>query len=78
MPIGPRGTSAVSRITMNLLDRKLIVRLEILRIETRLLMRYIDDIRILLRKLRAGSMIKGNKIVIDSSLILVNLDSGSI
>ena len=41
------------------------MRLEILNIETRLLMRYIDDIRILLRKLRAGSMIKGNKIVID-------------
>ena len=65
LPIGPRGTSAVARVTMNFLDRKFKLRLEVLRIETRLLVRYVDDVRVVLEGLRKGAMIAGDMVVID-------------
>ena len=65
MPIGPRGTSGVSRVVMNYFDRELIRSLSILRIEYDLLMRYIDDIRSVLRRIRCGTVIRNNCLEID-------------
>ena len=52
-------------MVMNFFDRELFRSLRILRIETELLIRYIDDIRILLRKLMKGTVVRNNTLTID-------------
>ena len=54
LPIGPRGTSAVARVTMNFLDALFISKLKELNIETLLKLRYIDDLRVIMRRILAG------------------------
>ena len=65
MPIGPRATSAVSRVVMNFFDKKFFRSLRTLKIETELLIRYIDDIRFILRKLMMGTVVRNNALEID-------------
>ena len=49
LPIGPRATSAIARVVMNKLDKGLCNRLEELQSVTEMIVRYIDNIRILRR-----------------------------
>ena len=72
MPIGPRGTSAIAKITMNILDRKFKLRLEVLKIETKLLIRYIDDVRVILERIRLGSVIRGDRVEIDQEQMVLD------
>ena len=50
---------------MNFLDRLLRMRLEVLRIETRLIARYIDDVRQILEAIRQGTVIRDGELVLD-------------
>ena len=53
LPIGPRGTSAIARVTMNSLDALFLELLEKLDLETKLRLRYIDDLRIAMCRILA-------------------------
>ena len=50
---------------MNKFDLLMKRRMEVLKMETRLHARYIDDIRVVMCELKKGSVITGDKVVID-------------
>ena len=68
LPIGPRATSSIARIVMNEVDQLVGEILEKLDIETELRVRYMDDIRTILRGMVCGATIVGGKLVIDKDL----------
>ena len=57
---------------MNMLDRKLKLRLEVLKIETKLLIRYIDDVRVIMERIRLGSVIRGDRVEIDQEQMVLD------
>ena len=60
LPIGPRGTSAVARTVMNMLDRKFKALMSNWRLEMTLLIRFIDDVRAMLKGLKCGLTVGRN------------------
>ena len=57
---------------MNMLDRKLKLRLEVLKMETKLLIRYIDDVKVIMERIRLGSVIRGNRVEIDQEQMVMD------
>ena len=73
LPIGPRATSGIARIVMNHFDRKLLARLRVLRLETRLLVRYIDDVRSVMERIVPGTVIRGDRLEICQDQLAIDL-----
>ena len=62
-PIGPRATCALARCVMNYFDGKLSHVLELNCVKVELMRRYVDDVRILMRKLRRGCRWQDGRII---------------
>ena len=77
LPIGPRATSGIARIVMNDLDELVGEALEKLRIELDLHIRYMDDIRMLLRRIIAGTVLVDGRLKIDPEVARCDNESGS-
>ena len=65
LPIGPRATSGIARIVMNELDEMVGKELERLMIELDIHIIYMDDIRMLLKRMIAGTILVDGKLLID-------------
>ena len=66
-------TSGIARIVMNHFDRKLLARLRVLRLETRLLVRYIDDVRSVMERIVPGTVIRGDRLEICQDQLAIDL-----
>ena len=62
------ATSAISRIVMNDFDAKFRDEMRRLKIEMLLHMRYIDDIRVVMRILKAGIVVRNGKLEVDKEV----------
>ena len=58
----------MARVIMNIFDALFIGKLEELKIETLLKLRYIDDLRVVLRRILAGVTLRGGGLVVDKEL----------
>ena len=61
LPIGPRATSAIAKVVMNMFDRKFRLSMDTLRLGMKLYFRYIDDIR----SIKLGAKFANGKLEID-------------
>ena len=65
LPIGPRATSAIAKVVMNMFDRRFRLSMDTLRLGMKLYVIYIDDIRIAMRSIKLGAKVVNGTLEID-------------